>query len=298
MIVMKRSRTSQLSVAESHAQVFLGSGKNLIRILIAAIPLSEDHKPNRSDERERIEQAGGNVMWAGTWRVGGVLAVSRAFGNRLLKQYVVAEPEIQEAIVDEDLEFLVLASDGLWDVVSNEDAISLVKSIEDPEVAARNLTETAYTKGSVAASSAAAVEVIGRTTVNASGLSVMHSLHVHLRGCAAEMFDSSIMGEDGGNLLAFIHMTIPRLANQPWVFVLRVGGNQLINQTKLWIFEAIHPDIKSDRSLTFSQKSHAIAYLLVLTTNRILEPCIVEPSMGNNLPSKWNAKGRMLSVDA
>ena len=55
----------------------------------AAIPLSEDHKPNRTDERSRIEAAGGVVVWAGTWRVGGVLAVSRAFGDRLLKRYVV-----------------------------------------------------------------------------------------------------------------------------------------------------------------------------------------------------------------
>jgi serine/threonine protein phosphatase PrpC len=55
----------------------------------AAIALSEDHKPNRTDERSRIEAAGGVVVWAGTWRVGGVLAVSRAFGDRLLKRYVV-----------------------------------------------------------------------------------------------------------------------------------------------------------------------------------------------------------------
>jgi len=102
-------------------------------LLFTAIALSEDHKPNRSDERKRIESAGGIVMWAGkvytnhtkytymfhdstkrslpwscilvahsgkltstgTWRVGGVLAMSRAFGNRLLKQFVIADPEIQ-----------------------------------------------------------------------------------------------------------------------------------------------------------------------------------------------------------
>jgi len=45
-----------------------------ISIFPAAYPMSEDHKPNRADERQRIEEAGGVVVWAGTWRVGGVLA--------------------------------------------------------------------------------------------------------------------------------------------------------------------------------------------------------------------------------
>ncbi|PIN02429.1 Serine/threonine protein phosphatase [Handroanthus impetiginosus] len=126
----------------------VGDSRTIISKAGKAIPLSDDHKPNRSDERKRIESAGGVVMWAGTWRVGGVLAMSRAFGNRMLKQFVVAEPEIQEQEVDQDLELLVLASDGLWDVVPNEDAVSIAQTEEEPEAAARKLTETAYTRGS------------------------------------------------------------------------------------------------------------------------------------------------------
>lgn len=126
----------------------VGDSRTIISKSGKAIPLSEDHKPNRTDERRRIESAGGVVMWAGTWRVGGVLAMSRAFGNRMLKQFVIAEPEIQDQEMDEELELLVLASDGLWDVVPNEDAISLAQAEEEPEAAARKLTETAFTRGS------------------------------------------------------------------------------------------------------------------------------------------------------
>ncbi|XP_031479252.1 probable protein phosphatase 2C 59 isoform X2 [Nymphaea colorata] len=113
-----------------------------------AIAVSRDHKPDQSDERQRIEDAGGFVMWAGTWRVGGILAVSRAFGDRLLKQYVVADPEIKEEVIDGSLQFLILASDGLWDVVTNEEAVSMVQPIEDAEVAANRLTEEAIRRGS------------------------------------------------------------------------------------------------------------------------------------------------------
>ncbi|KAK4491040.1 hypothetical protein RD792_001761 [Penstemon davidsonii] len=113
-----------------------------------AIAVSRDHKPDQTDERQRIEDAGGFVMWAGTWRVGGVLAVSRAFGDRLLKQFVVADPEIQEEKVDNTLEFLILASDGLWDVVTNEEAVSMTKPIKEPEEAAKRLMQEAYQRGS------------------------------------------------------------------------------------------------------------------------------------------------------
>ncbi|KAG7941092.1 hypothetical protein I3843_16G020900 [Carya illinoinensis] len=113
----------------------------------SAIALSIDHKPERSDERERIEQAGGFIIWAGTWRVGGVLAISRAFGDKLLKQYVVAEPEIQEEEID-GVDFIILASDGLWNVISNKDAVALVQDISNAEEASRRLVTEAYARGS------------------------------------------------------------------------------------------------------------------------------------------------------
>ncbi|CAN1239937.1 Probable protein phosphatase 2C 11 [Linum grandiflorum] len=113
----------------------------------SAIPLSMDHKPDRTDERQRIEEAGGFVLWAGTWRVGGVLAVSRAFGDKLLKPYVVAEPEIQEEEI-EGVDFIIVASDGLWNAMSNQEAVSLIEDVMDAEAAARKLIKEAYTRGS------------------------------------------------------------------------------------------------------------------------------------------------------
>ncbi|KAI5069013.1 hypothetical protein GOP47_0015314 [Adiantum capillus-veneris] len=118
------------NVGDSRAVICRGS---------TAYALSEDHKPNRKDERQRIEKAGGVVIWAGTWRVGGILAVSRAFGDRSLKQFVVAEPELQEETINDGVKFLILASDGLWDVVSNQDAVTLVEAISDAEDAAKSL---------------------------------------------------------------------------------------------------------------------------------------------------------------
>ncbi|KGN47496.1 probable protein phosphatase 2C 11 [Cucumis sativus] len=113
----------------------------------SAIPLSIDHKPDRSDERQRIEQAGGFILWAGTWRVGGILAVSRAFGDKLLKPYVVADPEIKEEEL-EGVDFIIIASDGLWNVISNEEAVALVQHNQDAEMASRQLIQEAFSRGS------------------------------------------------------------------------------------------------------------------------------------------------------
>ncbi|KAJ9539904.1 hypothetical protein OSB04_026410 [Centaurea solstitialis] len=92
-----------------------------------AIPLSTDHKPDRPDELERIEEAGGRVIYWDGARVLGVLAMSRAIGDNYLKPYVIPEPEVTVTERTSEDECLILASDGLWDVVSNDVACSVAR---------------------------------------------------------------------------------------------------------------------------------------------------------------------------
>ena len=54
----------------------------------------------------------------GVWRVQGSLAVSRAIGDMHLKEWIISEPEIQKLHLTSDCEFLIMASDGLWDKVN------------------------------------------------------------------------------------------------------------------------------------------------------------------------------------
>ncbi|XP_024992101.1 probable protein phosphatase 2C 14 [Cynara cardunculus var. scolymus] len=89
--------------------------------------LTNDHRASHEDERKRIEDKGGYVeLHRGTWRVHGILAVSRSIGDAHLKDWVVGEPETKVLPLTEDLEYLVLASDGLWDEVGNQEAIDVV----------------------------------------------------------------------------------------------------------------------------------------------------------------------------
>lgn len=53
----------------------------------------------------------------GVWRIQGSLAVSRAIGDKHLKQWVISEPETKTLRIKPEFEFLILASDGLWNKV-------------------------------------------------------------------------------------------------------------------------------------------------------------------------------------
>jgi serine/threonine protein phosphatase PrpC len=118
-----------------------------------AIGLSRQHTAELPDERARIEAAGGKVVSrGGSWRVGdAALQVTRALGDFDLKASdgVTAEPEVVEVPLQEDDQFLILASDGLWDVVSDQEAVGLVMdTVKDPSLCAKRLVLEAMSRSS------------------------------------------------------------------------------------------------------------------------------------------------------
>ncbi|PON84453.1 Protein phosphatase 2C [Trema orientale] len=93
----------------------------------APVVLSVDHKPDREDEYERIEAAGGKIIqWNGS-RVFGVLAMSRSIGDSYLKPWIIPDPEVMFVSRAKEDECLILASDGLWDVMTNEEVCDIAR---------------------------------------------------------------------------------------------------------------------------------------------------------------------------
>ncbi|KAJ8535614.1 hypothetical protein K7X08_023334 [Anisodus acutangulus] len=118
--------------------------------------LTSDHKPSRKDEKDRIETSGGYVDCSNSvWRIQGSLAVSRGIGDRYLKQWIIAEPETKVLELNREYEFLVLASDGLWDKVSNQEAVDAARPLciginkPQPLLASKKLIDLAVSRGSV-----------------------------------------------------------------------------------------------------------------------------------------------------
>lgn len=77
----------------------------------------------------RIVNMGGHVVWDSECKVHRVrnLSLSRAVGDKYAKPIVSAEPEIRQFPVEKDAdEFVVLASDGLWDVMTSQEVVDFV----------------------------------------------------------------------------------------------------------------------------------------------------------------------------
>ncbi|KAI4322641.1 hypothetical protein L6164_022315 [Bauhinia variegata] len=121
---------------------------------MVAIQLTVDLKPDLPREAERIKRCKGRVfalqdepevhrVWLPFDDAPG-LAMARAFGDFCLKEYgVISIPEFSHRLLTDKDQFIVLASDGVWDVLSNEEVVEIVSSAPTRSSAARILVDSA-----------------------------------------------------------------------------------------------------------------------------------------------------------
>lgn len=95
-----------------------------------AVALTSDHKPNETSEKERIEELGGKITFDGSdWRIKS-LSLSRAFGDLDCCPYVTHVPSINKYIINSKDKFLIIACDGLWDALSNQEAVEFIRDLQ------------------------------------------------------------------------------------------------------------------------------------------------------------------------
>eukprot|EP00244_Chara_vulgaris_P001816 TRINITY_DN1299_c0_g1_i1.p1 TRINITY_DN1299_c0_g1~~TRINITY_DN1299_c0_g1_i1.p1 ORF type:complete len:444 (-),score=73.03 TRINITY_DN1299_c0_g1_i1:409-1740(-) len=133
-----------------------------------ALQLTIDHTPDLEPERKRIEKKNPTpkkplvVNVDGTWRIGGLLALSRSFGDVYLKNWsdgkdasggfgLICEPHVTIETITSVDKFLIMASDGLWEFLSNQQVVDRCLSRsqkETPTQLAQILTQMAQAAGS------------------------------------------------------------------------------------------------------------------------------------------------------
>ncbi|XP_077167293.1 protein phosphatase 1E isoform X2 [Paroedura picta] len=118
-----------------------------------AVELMKPHKPDREDEKKRIEALGGCVVWFGAWRVNGSLSVSRAIGDAEHKPYICGDADSASTVLDGSEDYLILACDGFYDTVNPDEAVKVVadhlkENNGDSSMVAHKLVASARDAGS------------------------------------------------------------------------------------------------------------------------------------------------------
>ncbi|KAL5976188.1 hypothetical protein ACLOJK_020518 [Asimina triloba] len=141
------SGSTAVTLVKQGSNIFLANigdsraimGSRNVNGSVDAVQLTVDLKPDLPGEAQRIKQCKGRVfalqddpevqrVWLPFEDTPG-LAMSRAFGDFCLKDYgVISVPEFTHRTLTENDLFIVLASDGVWDVLSNEEVVEIVSS--------------------------------------------------------------------------------------------------------------------------------------------------------------------------
>lgn len=138
-------------IASNHRRMLYTSNVGDLRVVLyrkgKPYRLSYDHKATDTNEINRIRNSGGLIMKN---RVNGVLAVTRSLGDSYMKDLVIGNPFTTSTEITADDDFMILACDGVWDVLSDLKACEFVSDLfekgsgkVDPQIAAKKLCQLA-----------------------------------------------------------------------------------------------------------------------------------------------------------
>lgn len=138
----------------------IGDSRMVLKSCGKMFALTKDHNPRHPGERARILRNGGRITTdlLGTERVMGALNMTRSLGDRYLRPHVSPNPVISKYSLQDGDEYIVVATDGLWDVLSNTDVMHIVDAYfrikgtkpdgAMPHNVARELVNVAIARGS------------------------------------------------------------------------------------------------------------------------------------------------------
>jgi len=107
--------------------------------------LSYDHKASDPSEIDRVNSTGGMIF---NGRVFGQLIITRAFGDSSLKRYGVSvTPHICKSFINDKDKYLVLASDGVWDVIEDDELLRLSQSVTNSDELTKLIIKTSILRG-------------------------------------------------------------------------------------------------------------------------------------------------------
>eukprot|EP00668_Euglena_longa_P007053 GGOE01008419.1.p1 GENE.GGOE01008419.1~~GGOE01008419.1.p1 ORF type:complete len:958 (-),score=209.56 GGOE01008419.1:947-3820(-) len=124
--------TTATAIVIRGSKIYVGNAGDARVVLCQAgnpVLLNKIHRPDDAAESELVQRRGGAVyFYNGAWRVNATLSVSRSLGDASFRNYITCEPEVRVHTIDPQTdEFIVVASDGLWDHMTPKEVVEFVR---------------------------------------------------------------------------------------------------------------------------------------------------------------------------
>lgn len=141
LYLIKEPITKEITIYSAN----IGDSRGVIISKSGVSRITYDHKPSDDFENKRVKSSGGAIFGG---KVFGQFSLTRAFGNVHLKKWVISEPFIKKIHVNENDRFVVIASDGIWDVVSDEECFEISIKYSSSKNLCEELVNTALSRWS------------------------------------------------------------------------------------------------------------------------------------------------------